>query len=1065
MKTLINLILLWLACQSTFAQGRYVGSIVDSLGTPIPHVSIRLESTKTPYQSDDHGFFNIPAQTNTAPAKISRIEYMTQEVVLELNKRNKVYVMQRANHILEEVQIINTGYQTLNKERSTGSFSVIDSTKLETRISTNVLEKLEYLAPGLQFDNRNGKPNINIRGINSFTDQLTQPLIIVDNFPYAGDIANINPNDVESVTLLKDASAASIWGARAGNGVIVINLKKNSKGTKRLEYSSNFVFGGKPDLFYLQNISSSDFIDVEKMLYEQGFYNNALNSARKKRFIFSPVVSLLDKQTKGLISYEEAEAKITSFRQQDYRNDMLKYMFRPSFDQQHHIGYNFGSKGFSNRTAVGFDKKLETQSTNNSYRISLQSSNNIKISDKLQLQNSIQWSSNNRSSSPANLNYPIMPQGGKAVLYPYAQLETATGEALAIPYMYDLDYVQGLENTALLDWTFKPIEDFKKSHANNRTNGLGLNASITYKPFPYLKIEGLYNHENQQNEFKSLYGEESFYARNLINRFTQINNDIVTRIIPIGGVMRSSHQRMRANKARLQMSFDYDLLDDWMINLFAGAEISDLKSESQTNTFYGYDEKLLSSILVDPVNSYPIYDGLASNAKIPSSEGFGRLTTRFVSVFSNGAVSYKNKYFINFSLRRDASNNFGVQTNQRWKPLWSSGLAWSLNQEPFLKSQQWLNLLKLRATLGHSGNIGGASTTLPTIYYQDRSGYGLSNWRRANVNALPNPYLKWEDVRMVNLGLDFALLKNNLSGSVEFYQKKSTDLLANDPLDYTYGISTIMRNVGEAIGKGVDINLMGKYHITNQLRMSTELLFSYNTDRVTKFNGTNAGAQYYLAGKGGSLMPLEGYSLYPVFSYRFEGLDPQTGDPQGWLKGAVSKDYPNLLNVSTDELIYHGNGLPKYYGSFRPTFFWKGLQASINLTYKMNYYFLKETIRYSALFSSWAGHADYVLRWQNPGDEKWTTVPSLQYPANANRDDFYAYSSSNILKGDHIRISDLRIAYTLKPVIANRSTKLTIAAYANNLGIIWRKNKANIDPDYFGIPPVKTYGINMNLNF
>ncbi|MGJ1537611.1 SusC/RagA family TonB-linked outer membrane protein [Sphingobacterium multivorum] len=1065
MKTLIKLLLLCLSCQSAFAQGRYTGRIVDSLGVPIPRVSIRVLATQAQFQSDDNGFFNIPGQNDAEPAKLSRIGYAAQEIVLKLNNRNSAYVMQRVNKVLEEVQIVNTGYQSLNKERSTGSFSLIDSTKLQTRISTNILEKLEYLAPGLQFDNRNGTSKINIRGINSFKDQLTQPLIIVDNFPYGGDINNINPNDVESVTLLKDASAASIWGARAGNGVIVINLKKNSKGTKRVDYTSSFVFGGKPDLFYLQNISSSDFIDVEKMLYEKGFYKSALNSARRKRFVFSPVVSLLDKQTKGLISFEEAEEKIASFRNQDYRNDMLKHMFRPSFDQQHHISYSFGNKGVSNRTAVGFDKKQETELANNSYRISVQSSNNIRVSDKFQIQNTIQWSSNKRLSSPSNLSYPIMPQGGKAVLYPYAQFETSMGEALAIPYTYDLDYVQGLGNTDLLDWTFKPIEDFKKSQANNTTNGLGLNASITYKPFAYLKIEALYNHENQQNEFKTLYGEESFYARNLINRFTQINDGIVTRIIPIGGIMRSRQQHMYANKARLQMSFDYDLLHDWRINLFAGTEISDLRNESQTNTFYGYDEKLMSSILIDPVNSYPIYDGLASNAKIPSSEGFGRLTTRFVSLFSNGAVSFKNKYFINLSLRRDASNNFGVQTNQRWKPLWSSGLAWSLHQEDFLKSQRWLNLLKLRATLGHSGNIGGVSTTLPTIYYQDRSGYGLSNWRRANVNGLPNPYLKWEDVRMINLGLDFAMFKNCLAGSVEFYQKKSTDLLANDPLDYTYGISTIMRNVGESIGKGMDINLTGKFDIADQLTMSTELMLSYNTDKVTKFNGTNAGALYYLTGKGGSLMPLEGYSLYPVFSYRFEGLDPLTGDPQGWLNGAVSKDYPNLLNVTTDELIYHGNGLPKYYGSFRPTVSWKGLHASINLAYKMNYYFLKETIRYSALFSSWGGHADYALRWQKPGDEKWTTVPSLQYPANANRDDFYAYSSSNILKGDHIRISDIRVAYTFKPVIANRSTKLTIAAYGNNLGIIWRKNKANLDPDYFGIPPVKMYGLNMNFNF
>lgn len=1065
MKTLINFILLFLIYQSGFAQSRYYGKVVDSLGNPISQVSILLKSNQKYYRSDENGSFVIPAESNKTLARISRLGYLTQEVVLDTERNDAVYLMFPSNNILDEVEIVNTGYQSLNKERSTGSFSLIDSTKLETRISTNILEKLEYLAPGLQFDNRTGTPSINIRGTNTFIDLLTQPLIIVDNFPYSGDIANINPNDVESVTLLKDASAASIWGARAGNGVIVINLKKNTRGSSHLDYSSSFVIGGKPDLFYQRPIASTDFVDVEIMLFEKGFYKNALNSASKKRLIFSPVVSLLDLESKGLISRKEVEDRIGLFRHKDYRNDMLDYMFRTSFNQQHHLGYNFATKSFSNRTAVGFDKKYETQIVNNSERFSLQSSNNFKISDKIQIQNTIQWSSQIKRSSSGNLNYPIMPQGGKAVLYPYAELATETGEALAIPYIYNLDYIQNLNNTGLLDWTFKPIEDFKKSKSNNTTNGLSLNAAITYKPVPFLKIEGLYNYENQQNEFKSLYGEDSFYARNIINRFTQIKNNAITRIVPLGGIMSTNHRRMLANKGRLQVVFDYNLWDDWMINLFAGAEISDLQTGVQANTYYGYNQKLLSTVQIDPINTYPVYDGLSSNSKIPSSSGFGKLTTRFVSLFSNGAVSYKNKYFINFSLRRDASNNFGVHTNQRWKPLWSSGLAWALNQESFFKDKDWINLLKIRTTVGHSGNIGGASTTLPTIYYQNSSGYGLSNWRRANVNSLPNPYLKWEDVRMINVALDFSLLNNNLSGSIEIYQKKATDLLANDPLDYTYGAGTIMRNVGESVGKGVDVNLAGKYKVTNDVRISTDLLFSYNTDKVTKFSGTNGGAQYYISGKGGSLMPLEGYSLYPVFSYHFEGLDPKTGDPLGRLNGETSKDYANLLNVSTDELIYHGNGLPKYYGSFRPTFFWKAFQASVNVVYKMDYYLQKETIRYSSLFNSWTGHADFALRWQNSGDEKRTTVPSLLYPANANRDDFYAYSSPNIVEGDHIRVSDLRIAYTSNPKIGNKYRKLTVAAYANNIGIIWRKNKVNLDPDYFGIPPVKTYGMNINFNF
>src|SRR5690606_20145300 len=190
---------------------------------------------------------------------------------------------------IEEVEI-NTGYQRIPKERATGSFIRVDNQLLNRRASTTLIERLDGIAPGLQSDNRTGNQRLNMRGLSSFRGAGGSPLIVVDNFPYEGDLDNINPNDVESVTLLKDAAAASIWGSRAGNGVIVITMKKPSRDRGfRLSASTNTTISAKPDFFYEPQMSASDFIDVEMMLFEKGHYDGHLNGANARKLVFSPV--------------------------------------------------------------------------------------------------------------------------------------------------------------------------------------------------------------------------------------------------------------------------------------------------------------------------------------------------------------------------------------------------------------------------------------------------------------------------------------------------------------------------------------------------------------------------------------------------------------------------------------------------------------------------------------------------------------------------------------------------------------------------------------------------------
>jgi hypothetical protein len=415
---------------------------------------------------------------------------------------------------------------------------------------------------------------------------------------------------------------------------------------------------------------------------------------------------------------------------------------------------------------------------------------------------------------------------------------------------------------------------------------------------------------------------------------------------------------------------------------------------------------------------------------------------------------------LSLSARRDESNLFGVNSNQKGVPLWSAGLAWNLMQEPFWRAG-WLSYLKLRLTYGYSGNVDNSRSAYTTIAYQPNNPYIHIPY--ADILNPPNPELRWERVGMLNTGMDFALRGERLSGSIDFFIKKAKDLISPAPVDPTTGFNQLYINSGRTRGRGVDLQLNSR-NLKGALAWNTTLLFSWNRNKVTDYYNSATTSAFYVS-DGLALNPVGGRDVYGIYSYRWAGLDPQTGDPRGYVQGQVSKDYNALVNSSTlGDLHYEGSAIPVYYGALRNTLSWRGISLSANITYKLGYFFRKTSINYSDLFSRWTGSSDYALRWQKPGDESRTSVPSLVYPADANRDQFYTYSEATVARGDHIRLQDLRLGYQLERERSRwlpfRQAELFV--YAANLGILWRANKWGIDPDYGnGLPSPRTISLGL----
>ncbi|MDE3254286.1 MAG: TonB-dependent receptor plug domain-containing protein, partial [Bacteroidota bacterium] len=387
-KNLIILFCILLMSQLTLnAQERFPikGTVIGLDSAALAGAKLSLKQSQTQTIADARGNFVLISHFPIDTITIEYIGYATQTLPVSAAKRSPFIFRLTGNaQTLEEVTV-QTGYQSVSREKATGSYAQVSNHLFNEQVGTTVLARLDGIANGLTVDKKRANAfstGIMIRGLSTIGGPK-DPLIVLDNFPYDGDLDNINPNDVESITLLKDAAAAAIWGTRAGNGVIVITTKKGHFNQPvSIDFSSNISRVSKPDIWNTKPISSSDYIDVEEFLYGKGFYNSNINSI--VRPALSPVVELLIKKTNGQISAAEADAKIDALRKVDVRNDFAKYIYSPAVLQQYALNLRGGSQNISWLLSGGYDHNISDLSAT-LRRISLRSENTIRFSAALQL--------------------------------------------------------------------------------------------------------------------------------------------------------------------------------------------------------------------------------------------------------------------------------------------------------------------------------------------------------------------------------------------------------------------------------------------------------------------------------------------------------------------------------------------------------------------------------------------------------------------------------------------------------------------------------------------------------
>jgi len=961
---------------------------------------------------------------------------------------------------MEEV-IINTGYERISPERMTGSYVSIDNKLLNRKISPDILERLDGVTNGLIFNKTASsydggrEPAISIRGRSTIFANA-EPMIILDNFPYVGDIRNINPNDVESITVLKDAAAASVWGVRSGNGVIVISTKSGRESkVPETSFSANITVGEQPDLYYTPRLTSAQFIDVEKFLFDQGVYNRRIATGYQA---VSPAVTIFAQIRDGQLTKAEGDLKLERLRNTDVRRQLDEYYYRPAFNQQYNFNVSGGTSVANYFFSAGFDRNQGSDVGNARDRITLTAKNSYTLWDRLTLSSHILFSSANQHSSSS-----FRPN------FPYDRLVDDAGNPLALPgTVLSPSFLDTAGGGLLLDWRHIPLEERSLHTAKNELTDYRINLGADYTLLPSLELKVQYQYGRGMSNDIDNADEKSYYTRNLVNSFTQFEGgNSISRPIPTGDIRRIGQNNYTSHFGRAQLSYEKKWNEHHHLTAFTAFEINSTASETNARRLYGYDPETGTFATVDFLTRFSQFP--SGSARIENASYESWLTDRFRSYIGNLSYDYAQKYILFASFRRDESNIFGVKTNQKGTPLWSAGLAWVISNEPFLANNPIINNLRVRATLGKQGNIDKSVSAFVTA--RNEPLIGIGGEPTATILNPPNPSLSWEQLATTNIGVEFGLF-NKINGVVEVYRKRGNDLIGNSPIAPQTGLTSFRGNVANMVTRGMDVTLNAGASM-GSVSWSGDLIYSFVRDKITDYKVPQSSNLDYM--RSNYVNPFEGKPFSALFSFPYAGLDEQ-GDPLGYLDGKMSNDYTAIVNnLGLDAMVYHGPQVPVHFGGLRNSISYRNISFSFNVTYKLGYFFRRQGLSGSTLYSGSnppTGYLvrDYETRWKQPGDETHTATPRLIYPVNSARESLYTYGSVLVEQADHIRLQDIQLSYELRSRNRQHWLKnVRINAYVANLGVLWRANNEGIDPDVhqsaiFPTPMTFSLGINANFN-
>lgn len=1041
------------------------GVVIDEKGNTIPGVSVSVKNTTIGTYTDIDGKFTLDVKKGDSLI-ISLIGF--EDVVLKVgNKTSLKIVMKESRQQLQEVVV--TGFQTIAKERATGSYNLIKQKDLD-KPAIDLSSKLVTSVSGIQATvNDDGKADFTIRGKTSLNANA-QPLVVVDGFPIEGDFSSLNPNTVKSVTILKDAAAASIWGARAANGVIVVTTKEPMKSSP-IKVSLNMFtrFKEKIDLDYSNPIASS----ADQLRYEELAYGKwggiiptgGITDVTKK---FTKGLIALWKYDKGMITAKQRDAIRNKLSKIDYRDDVYKYLLQNPIYQQ----YNLSISGATDKMGaiVNFlfeDNKSHYVGTN-SKKYQIDSKIRYELAPWLDLKIStmLQYSkSNNNGVNSSDIRG----------LSPYENLVNSDGSYNSIVRDYFLPTFETmpLGQFPYKDWSYNPLREIRNRDLIREKVNTRINAGLTFKIIKGLTYNTNIQYEMFTTKDRNLYKEDSYYVRNSVNSYTdwdRINDKVLTNHVAKGDILSKSSSEVLNYTFRNTMRFTRLLGTKHRINATAGFDISQFKyTSTYGQDIYGYNDKTLSR------GSYPngiggyghlaLHDWRGQNASIKLIDKYSYTVDKFVSMYAVGSYTFNDKYSLSASIRTDASNLITDDPSFRYSPFWSVGGSWNMSQEKFMKNITFVNFLKLYASYGYSGNIDKSTGFKPLISLGSSPSI-YSSQNMAWIGSYGNPSLRWEKTGTFNLGLNYSLFGSKLFGKIEVYRKHGEDLIANISMPVVNGTSEQKFNNAEILNQGIELEIGYRTKILNTINWETNLAYSYNKNEVLKLFVANYTGKSLVEGNY-----MEGKDASTIWGYEYVGI--KNGQPS--IKGANGQVYPfgQLVSNTIDGRKYCkevGVRTAPHTMAFTNNFNYKNFDLGIIITGKFGHVFKKNYFNYPDVRWDKVSPNNLVSEAINSDG---SIIPSL--PQSDNEPKYYLWSSyfsnlSNLWEdASHIRFQEISLAYNLHGAFVKSCgiSNVRFSFQINNIGVL-AFNKDGIDPEFpmgsFG-KPTRAYTFGIKLDF
>ncbi|MBN9385920.1 MAG: SusC/RagA family TonB-linked outer membrane protein [Chitinophagaceae bacterium] len=1059
--------------------------IVDSLGYPLEGASVLINTRRAGF-TDGEGVFTVSAEVGDVVVA-SYVGYETKKIVLTAahigNAVVNISLQQSIDNLRDVNVVVNTGYQSLPKERATGSFGVVTAKQLAQVPVVSVLERLQGMVPGVDIStkttagqSRNG--TVTIRGLStiksSYTLVSTDPLLVIDGFPSQMSISKgaldyLNPDDIEQITFLKDAAAASIWGIQAANGVIVVTTKKGVRNARpTLGFTTTLGTSSKPGAKYGTLMNMKDYIGMETELIDKG---RLLDPTKTTSGILPPnnsqAQAIYWSYKRGEISQDQMNQKLNALAAIDNGDEISKYLLQPPSTQQYNLSISGGGPN-SSYFVSGYlyqDKRIYRSNTNKGY--SLHAGGTSAFLDGLITASYDLTFANTRDK----INWAAVKAMSVDItgMRPYDRLVDDSGHVVYYDVLTVPAIARNLESKGYLPFRYSPIDELNYSNTIQNNNNFNFNGSISGKITPWLNAVVAGNISRTFTDRETYWEPDSYDARIMVNTATSLNAaGVRVNGIPPGGKDQLANALGRSYGVRGLLNINKNWENKHQLSMVIGTEIRENYNKSSSETRYGFDKAINAYTPVNAFVNYIDMYGTSQNIRTTTSP-VSEQTIRSMSYYGNGAYTFNNKYTVSGSARFDDQNLLGVERRKRAIPLWSSGVKWNIGKEDFMKHIGWVDRLALRFTYGFSGNApqGYAPVTVVSLY----SDY-LTGLRVGNIVTPAIDNLAWEKTRMVNYGLDFSLFKNRFSGSLEYYRKYTTDVIWQLPINGTYGFTTLAFNTANLHGNGIDIGLNVISLQTKDWKLTHYLNISYNTNIIRdlrfKKPTTSFGAEYLY----------NGYPTDYLFSYKWAGLD-STGqsliaDPK--IKG---KTYSVLEYPFTDIRVYSGRTTSPWFGSFGSSLNYKGLELNVQFLYAFGGVFRKPSISdvgYSN--NNYVGRSgDLEHRWKKPGDEAFTNIPGLEFgPGTVYYTSIGRYTESSYLirSRSNIKLQQVMLSYPLPLRWAQKmgAKGVSVSAVARNLGMIWAANKEKMDPDYlyttgnnYQIPPIVSYSFRISMNF